>query len=62
MRKICKETALTHTTVVLDENIKRAHLQGCVWKHDPDPPNLELTEYDLVKREDIQTPFPVMPP
>ena len=39
-----KKAALSPTTEAFVENMKRANLLACVWKHafDPEPPNIEL--------------------
>jgi len=52
-----KKAALPPTTKALDEISKRAHLQACVWKHalDPEPPNIEPTEYSWVKQTACKT-------
>ena len=52
-----KKAAMQQTTEALVENVKRAHLQACVWKHvlDPEPPNIEPTEYGWVKQANNKT-------
>jgi len=40
-----KKAALPPTTKAFVENVKRAHLQACVWKRaiDPEPPSIKPT-------------------
>ena len=51
--KLC---SLTPTTEAFAENVKRAHLQACIWKaaHDADPPQLDPAEFGFTREMKVQ--------
>jgi hypothetical protein len=56
--------SLPPTTEAFTENVKRAHLQVCIWKNalELDPPNLEPTSYGWIKEESTKSLFPTTVP
>ena len=59
--KLC---ALPPTSEAFCENVKRAHLQSCTWKHavDSDPPRVDPVKFGWIKDERSKTLVPVMLP
>ena len=55
-----KLSSLPPTTESFAENVKRAHLQACVWKHalDQNPPDMSSVEYGWVHSEATQSLTP----
>lgn len=56
--------SLPPTCEAFGENVKRAHLQVCIWKHalDPEPPKLDPTLYGWEKDEASKSLIPVTTP
>ena len=46
------------------ENIKRAHLQACTWKHalNADPPNMDPCEFGWRRNQVMMTLVPILVP
>ncbi|KAH3727484.1 hypothetical protein DPMN_053422 [Dreissena polymorpha] len=62
IRNMPKLQALPPTTESLLENVKRAHLQTCIWKAtlEQDPPTFNVTEYGWKKKEVGKVLSPVL--
>ena len=56
--------ALPPTSDAFKENVNRAHIQVCIWKHalNADPPNLDPTLYGWQKDETSKSLIPVTTP
>ena len=56
--------ALPPISDAYEENVKRAHIQVCIWKHalNADPPNLDPTLYQCQKDETSKSLIPVTTP
>ena len=52
-----KVSALPPTAESFVENVKRTHLQACIWKNalDADPPDLSPETYGWLRNEVVQT-------
>ena len=63
-KSVQKLSSLPPTTESSTENVKRAHLQACVWKHalDPHPPELLPENYGWLRNETSETLTPVTVP
>ena len=63
-KSVVKVSSLPPTAESFVENVKRAHLQACTWKHalDADPPNLLPENYGWLRNEIDQTLIPVTVP
>ena len=61
VRKMPKLQSLPPTTESFKENLKRAHIQACVWKSalEPEPPSLDVTQYGWIKDSRSKTLAPV---
>lgn len=59
--KLC---SLPPTTEAFVENVKRAHLQTCIWKNalELDPPNLDPTNYGWIKEDSTKSLLPTTVP
>ncbi|KAJ8317813.1 hypothetical protein KUTeg_004633 [Tegillarca granosa] len=59
--KLC---SLPPTSESFHENVKRAHLQACIWKHalDAEPPSMDPDQFGWIKNEDNKCYLPVMVP
>ena len=59
-----KLNSLPPTTQSFNENVKRAHLQACIWKNadKPDPPKIDPTKCGWEKNESDKTLEPIMVP
>ena len=63
-KSVPKLSSLPPTTESFTENVKRAHLQTCVWKHalDPHPPALLPETYGWLRNETSETLTPMTVP
>ena len=59
--KLC---SLPPTSEAFAENVKRAHLQACVWKRatESDPPDMNPVDFGWKKNEDTKSLIPIMLP
>ena len=62
--RVPKLKALPPTSNAFKENVNRAHIQVCIWKHalNADPPNLDPTLYGWQKDETSKSLIPVTTP
>ena len=59
-----KLKALPPTTEAFEENVKRAHLQTCIWKAalDEDPPDLDPANFGWIRDDSNKSLTPVTVP
>ena len=64
LKSVVKVSTLPPTAESFVENVKRAHLQACIWKNalDADPPDLSPETYGWLRNEVSQTLVPVTVP
>lgn len=64
VKRVPKLQSLPPTMESFSENVKRAHLQACIWKSalDTDPPDLNPTNYGWTKNNELKTLIPIATP